>query len=55
MVKRSLDYVIKRAKESDKIIIVGAGKRGKEILHFLKKEELREIGGIFDNNEAKTY
>lgn len=54
MVKRSLDYVIKRAKESDKIIIVGAGKRGKEILDFLKKEELREIGGIFDNNEAKT-
>lgn len=54
MLKRSLNYVIKRAEESDKIIIVGAGKRGKELLNYLKKERTIKIEGFFDNNEMIT-
>ena len=52
MVKRSLDYVIKRAEESDKVIIVGAGKRGQELLNRLRMIKSVKIDRLFDNNES---
>lgn len=51
MVKRSLNYVIKRAEESEKTIIVGAGNRGKELQSYLEKRPVN-IEAFFDNNEA---
>lgn len=52
MVKRSLDYVLKRAEEAGKVIIVGAGQRGKELLSYLEERESIHIQALFDNREA---
>lgn len=53
MVKNSLNYVIKRAEESEKTVIVGAGSRGKELQSYLEKRSIK-IEAFFDNNEALT-
>lgn len=51
---RSLDYVRKRAVKADKVIIVGAGVRGKELLGRLLSDESVTVSAFFDNNEKLT-
>ncbi len=49
--KISLEYVKKRARNIDQVVIVGAGTRGKELLsHLLKEDSISSII-FFDNNK----
>ncbi len=52
MVKRSIDYILKRIKDTDKAVIVGAGKRGHELLECLEEWHVNAIVYFLDNNEA---
>lgn len=49
--KKSLNYVIDRAKSVGTVIIVGAGNRGKELFTHLKKNDSVYVRAFFDNNE----
>lgn len=52
MIEKSLEWVIEKAKNSNEVVIVGAGKRGKALLEYLRKEEKISIKAFFDNNES---
>lgn len=49
--KISLDYVTKRARSANKVVIVGAGLRGRELLNQLLADTSISITAFFDNNE----
>lgn len=46
-----IDFVLKRAREVGKVVVVGAGARGKRLLRLLKREESVLVLAVFDNNE----
>ena len=48
--KRSLDDIQKRARAADSVIIVGAGKRGRELSKYLANDDLISMEAFFDNN-----
>ena len=54
MIERSLSYVINRAIEAEKTVIVGAGGRGQELLTHLMGNDSIKIEAFFDNNENIT-
>ena len=54
MIERSLSYVINRAIEAEKTVIVGAGGRGQELLTHLMGNDSIKIEACFDNNENIT-
>lgn len=54
MLKRSLNYVLESAKKAEKVVIVGAGERGKELLGHLMDTDTVAIQCFFDNNEILT-
>lgn len=54
MLEHSLNDVIDRAKKAEKVVIVGAGKRGQELLGHLSQHNSTNIVAFFDNNEAIT-
>lgn len=49
MVKRSCEYVLNKAKKAEKVVIVGAGEKGKELYFFLK-ECGATVDFFFDNS-----
>lgn len=48
--KMSMDYIIKKAREAKKIIIVGASESGKQLLSYLYKEGIN-VEAFYDNNK----
>lgn len=48
-----LDSIVEKAKAADQVIIVGAGKRGRELLALLKQRGVT-VSVFFDNNETLT-
>jgi len=48
MVKRSFEYVLKKAKLAKKVVIVGAGQAGRELLTLLREKKV-SVFEIFDN------
>ena len=46
-----LKYVLKKAKNADKVIIVGAGRRGQDLLEVLTGNSIA-VEAFFDNNES---
>ena len=48
--KKSVEYIIKKARKAQKIIIVGASKTGKQLLLYLRNEKIK-IDAFLDNNE----
>lgn len=55
--KISLKYVLKKAQRANEVIIVGAGKRGKELFKALEKVDSVHVSAFFDNdvNLSGTY
>ena len=51
MVKRSLNYVLKKAEKADEVIIVGAGNRGKELYEQFRKNSAIIVKSFFDNDD----
>lgn len=50
--KRSLEYTLKRSRNAECTVIVGAGKRGKELLPYLLADSSISVEALFDNNDA---
>lgn len=48
--KKSLEYVLEKARAAEKTIIVGAGTRGKELLNNLSDYEDISVWAFFDND-----
>lgn len=48
--RRTMDYLIKRARKVNSVIIVGASNTGRQVLKYLQNENI-EVGAFFDNNE----
>ncbi len=46
----NLKYLMKKAKKADKVIVVGAGRRGQELMEALEENAI-ETEAFFDNNE----
>ena len=38
----NLKYLMKKAKKADKVIVVGAGRRGQELMEALEETQLRQ-------------
>lgn len=51
--ERSLNEILDRAKKANRIVIVGAGVRGKELLTHFEKAAV-SVDAFFDNNETIT-
>lgn len=51
MVERSLNHVLECAKNVERVVIVGAGERGKELLGHLREIDTISIKCFFDNNK----
>lgn len=54
MKKGICNVVLGRAKKANGVIVVGAGRRGRDLLTFLEEYDSVSIKTIFDNNEALT-
>jgi hypothetical protein len=50
-VERSINDILVRGKRADRVIIVGAGNRGRELLSHLKNNNSINVEAFFDNNE----
>lgn len=50
---KSLEYVKGKARMADKVVIVGAGVRGKELLSHLSNDDTISVKAFFDNDEKK--
>ena len=44
-----ISHIIQRAKRADMVVIVGAKKTGKDVLHYLEQEDIK-VSLFFDNN-----
>ena len=49
--ERSINDILVRGKRADRVIIVGAGNRGRELLSHLKNNNSINVEAFFDNNE----
>lgn len=49
--ERSINDILVRGKRADRVIIVGAGNRGRELLPHLKNNNSINVEAFFDNNE----
>ena len=49
--KKSVGYIMKKARKAEKIIIAGASDTGRQLLTYLRNEGI-EVAAFFDNNEA---
>lgn len=49
--KRSLEYILRRGRNADSVIIVGAGERGRELLTHLQKDKAIAVKEFFDNRD----
>lgn len=48
--KMSLDYIIKKARKAQRVIIVGASRSGKQLMRYLQNEKI-DIEAFYDNNK----
>lgn len=49
---RSLEYILRRAIKGERVVIFGAGFRGKELLEHLIKDVSISVAAFFDNDET---
>lgn len=47
----SLDVILEKAKYADSVVIVGAGRRGKDLLEYLENKNIL-VNAFFDNDEV---
>ncbi|MCI8466534.1 MAG: hypothetical protein HFI63_11900 [Lachnospiraceae bacterium] len=52
MLEKSFNYIYEKAKQADKVVIVGAGKRGRKLMSDLQKSNAIYLEAFFDNNET---
>lgn len=50
----NLDFIMKKLKKTERVIIVGAGNRGKELLKHLQENDAAYLECFFDNDTTKT-
>lgn len=49
--RRTMEYLIKRARKASSVIIVGASNTGRQVLKYLQNENIK-VDAFYDNNEA---